>query len=145
MKSSREEDECHGQAHGVCVCVCERATPCESQRLIRHSSSVTSMAIPCALPAGLDSTCALSVMTYLRGLASGGIDQLYSPGACGEGGTAIVATIHQPRPCIWSKFDLVRARVGAPCKSVLVHPARASARTQAMSPGARCLEDSLGG
>lgn len=67
---------------------------------------------PFLIKTGLDAACAMSVMRYLRALASSSIEQLCADSGTAAdssvGGTAVVATIHQPRPSIWLKFDLVR-------------------------------------
>eukprot|EP00798_Chlamydomonas_sp_ICE-L_P032125 gene32125-16645_t len=53
---------------------------------------------------GLDSAAALSVMAYLRLMAT-------------SGGHAIIASIHQPRPAIWKMFDTTTVM----CKGALMY------------------------
>lgn len=60
------------------------------------------MSTPCVVfldepTSGLDSFAALSVMSYMRSLASNG--------------QTVVSSIHQPRAAIWALFDTVRVHV----------------------------------
>lgn len=64
-----------------------------------HNPITGIMSTPCVVfldepTSGLDSFAALSVMSYMRGMAT-------------AGSQTVVSSIHQPRAAIWALFDKV--------------------------------------
>jgi ABC-type multidrug transport system ATPase subunit len=78
----------------------------------RLSIATGIMSTPCIVfldepTSGLDSFAALSVMSYMRGMAQ-------------AGGQTVISSIHQPRSAIWALFDTVGGISSRVCKESFV-------------------------